>query len=122
MKATGLGLIILLAAVAVGCEDECTWDPMVTENPDGSCVITSDDEETDCWGGETITCTPNPVTTGETATFSCSAVGQSDCGIPVETGDVTAPSCQWFAEEVNYEAYAEVWAECWDWDTAWFYW
>jgi hypothetical protein len=69
-----------------------------------------------------VTCVPNEGVPPANATFDCEAEGESACGTPIELDTATAPSCDWFADEANYEAYTAVWAECWAWDDWWWYW
>jgi hypothetical protein len=129
--ALGTGYAILVAAgaalllVVPGCEDDqpaCAWAPQVETNPDGSCLITTDSGETNCWGGITVTCVPNDGTPPDNATFDCQAEGESACGIPIELDQPNAPSCDYFLQEMNFPAYTDVWAECWDWETWWWWW
>jgi uncharacterized lipoprotein NlpE involved in copper resistance len=128
MSGVARGAVLAAVAVAVlslmGCDEEreCIWDPQVTTESDGSCVITTDAGEQYCWGGITVTCVPNDGTDGGDATFDCQAEGESDCGVPIELDQTTSPSCSWFLDEANYETYTAVWAECWEWETYWWYW
>lgn len=121
-RTIGAAAILCLVFAATGCESECIWEPVVETNDDGSCLISTDNGEDNCWGGITVTCVPNDGVDGANATFTCSAQGETDCGVPIELSQTTAPSCEYFAQEINYEVYTAAWAECWAWETSWWYW
>ncbi len=100
-------------------EDECIWEPTV-DDQGTTCVISTDDGEDYCWGGETITCVLNENSVPQS--YTCTAEGERQCGTPIELTDVDSPSCAWFEQSANYEIYTDVWAECWEWETDWWYW